>query len=108
MVFSGHPQMWMAENTWFGCFGDVVTFFDEIVPLHFTNWSWCVKRVLYSDLRDVDFSILPFDHLDEVPAKPGLHRPAHLARLEHRDVARGSRRPRGEAALNFFLSRGKP
>jgi aminoglycoside 6-adenylyltransferase len=66
MVLTGHPQAWMADNTWFDRFGSVVTFFDEIVPLHFTNWNWCVKRVLYSDFRDIDFSILPYEHLDEV------------------------------------------
>jgi aminoglycoside 6-adenylyltransferase len=66
MVLTGHPQLWMADNAWFDRFGDVVTFFDEMVHLHFTNWNWCVKRVLYSDFRDIDFSILPYDHLDEV------------------------------------------
>lgn len=68
MVFTQDPGGLMNENTWFNCFGDVVCFFDEIVPLHFTHWSWCVKRVLYADNRDVDFSVLPYPQLDEVLA----------------------------------------
>jgi aminoglycoside 6-adenylyltransferase len=66
MVFVTHPQRMMQDTTWFDRFGTVVSTFDEIVPLHFTHWSWCVKRVLYADQRDMDFSILPYDHLDEV------------------------------------------
>ena len=66
MVFAGDPQRLMQDNTWFERFGEVACFFDEIVPLHFNNWRWCVKRVLYADHRDVDFSILPYDHLADV------------------------------------------
>ncbi len=69
MVFTADPQRWMKDNTWFGCLNAnrrVVCHFNEIVPLHFTNWSWRVKRVLYDDALDVDFSILPFAQLDEV------------------------------------------
>jgi len=66
LVLANDPKGLVTENTWFNRFGNVVCFFDEIVPLHFTNWNWCVKRVLYADNRDVDFSILPYHHLDEV------------------------------------------
>ena len=66
MVLANDPQELVKENTWFHCFGNVVCFFDEIVPLHFSNWNWYVKRVLYTDNRDIDFSILPYHHLDQV------------------------------------------
>jgi aminoglycoside 6-adenylyltransferase len=66
MVLVDDPQAWLDENTWLDRFGEVVCFFEEIVPLHFTSWRWCVKRVLYRDQRDVDFSLLPYLHLDEV------------------------------------------
>lgn len=66
MVFVSDPQAVMEDESWFRRFGDVVCHFNEVVPLNFTNWSWRVKRILYTDQRDIDFSILPNDNLDEV------------------------------------------
>ena len=37
-----------------------------MTELHFASWNWCVKRALFDDHRAVDFSILPYDKLDEV------------------------------------------
>jgi aminoglycoside 6-adenylyltransferase len=68
MLFVDDQQAMMQDDTWTERFGQVICQFDEIVPLHFTNWKWCVKRPLYADLRDVDFSVLPYDRLDEVLA----------------------------------------
>lgn len=66
MVLVGDQDRWMADNAWFERFGAVACHFDEIVPLHFLTWRWCVKRVLYTDHRDVDFSILPYAQVEEV------------------------------------------
>lgn len=66
MIFAADPQAWMADNTWFARFGQPVCYFDEIVPLRFDGWQWCVKRVLYAGGSDVDFSILPYARMDAV------------------------------------------
>ena len=66
MVLADDPLALVAANGWVERFGRVVCSFEEIVPLHFTDWQWRVKRVLYADERDVDFSILPYHRLEEV------------------------------------------
>jgi len=68
MVLVRTPDTFLNENQWLNRFGNVVCAFNYITPLHFTTWDWCVKRILLDDNRDIDFSILPYDHLDEVLA----------------------------------------
>jgi hypothetical protein len=38
----------------------------DTTKLSFVEWDWKVKRVLYENNLDVDFSILPISHLDSV------------------------------------------
>lgn len=68
MLLASDPAILLAENDWVGRFGKAVCVFNEITVLHFVSWNWCVKRVLFEDRRDVDFSILPYDQLDDVLA----------------------------------------
>ena len=62
------PDTFLNDSQWVSRFGNVVCAYNEVTPLHFTSWDWCVKRVLSDDNRDVDFSILPYSHLDEALA----------------------------------------
>lgn len=68
MMLVHTPDVFLSGNQWLNRFGKVVCVFNDVTPLHFTSWDWCVKRVLFDDNRDIDFSILPYDHLDEVLA----------------------------------------
>lgn len=66
MVLADDPYLLLDEATWMDRFGAPVCVFVEVTELHFASWNWCVKRALYDDHRAVDFSILPYDKLDEV------------------------------------------
>ncbi|MBN2305012.1 MAG: aminoglycoside 6-adenylyltransferase, partial [Anaerolineae bacterium] len=66
MLFLHDPVVLLDSRDWLDQFGNVVCVFNEIVPLHFMDWDWRVRRVLYDDRRDVDFSLLPHAWVDEV------------------------------------------
>jgi aminoglycoside 6-adenylyltransferase len=66
MVLANDPYLLLDEATWMDSFGTPVCVFVEVTELRFASWNWCVKRALYDDHRAVDFSILPYDKLDEV------------------------------------------
>lgn len=68
MVLVNDPQSLMDEDGWMGQFGNVICVFNYVTVLHFTDWNWCVKRVLLEDNQDIDLCILPFNRLDEVLA----------------------------------------
>ena len=66
MLLANDPYALLNSAHWLGEFGTPVCAFTEVTVLHFVPWNWCVKRVLYDDNRDVDFSILPYDQLTDV------------------------------------------
>ncbi|MFO7697689.1 MAG: aminoglycoside 6-adenylyltransferase [Anaerolineae bacterium] len=78
MVFAATPDRWLAAGrssanpsavlsaNWLEQFGQPLAVFTEVTPLGGHDWDWCVRRVLYADGRDVDFSILRADRVDEV------------------------------------------
>ncbi|MBN1200627.1 MAG: aminoglycoside 6-adenylyltransferase [Anaerolineae bacterium] len=68
MVLVQTPDLFLKKNQWLGRFGNVVCAYNHITPLYSSSWDWCVKRVLFDDNRDIDFSILPYEHLDEIVA----------------------------------------
>lgn len=39
---------------------------DTVDGMNFGVWNWSVKRVLFDNNLDVDFSILPYEQLDSV------------------------------------------
>ncbi|MHB1317345.1 MAG: aminoglycoside 6-adenylyltransferase [Anaerolineae bacterium] len=80
MVFAITPGRWLAaggssasagavlDAGWLGQFGRPLAVFTEVTPLGGHDWDWSVRRVLYADGRDVDFSILPADRADDAIA----------------------------------------
>jgi aminoglycoside 6-adenylyltransferase len=66
MVLANDPYLLLDDAAWMDRFGTSVCVFVEVTELYFATWNWCVKRALYDDHRAVDFSILPYDKLDEV------------------------------------------
>jgi aminoglycoside 6-adenylyltransferase len=66
MLLANDPQALLSKNHWLEQFGNPVCAFNYVTVLNFVEWNWVVKRVLFDDNRDVDFSILPFDQLDSV------------------------------------------
>ena len=66
MLLVNDPLVLLSENRWLEQFGSPVCAFNEVTVLYFVEWNWVVKRVLFDDNHDVDFSILPYDQLDSV------------------------------------------
>ena len=60
------PQVLCKTNTWFAHLGEAVCMTVEETPLDWLHLTWIVKRVLFADNRAVDFSILPYDRVDDV------------------------------------------
>lgn len=59
------PQVLLKSDTWLTYLGEVVCVTIEETPLHWLHLTWIVKRVLFADNRAVDFSILPYDRVDD-------------------------------------------
>jgi aminoglycoside 6-adenylyltransferase len=68
MVLAHDAQAMMGTDDWLVPLGPLACTFSEVTALPFTDWNWCVKRALLADGRDVDFSIVPFDRLEQVLA----------------------------------------
>lgn len=68
MVLTNESQILLHDNNWLNQFGIPVCTFIEETVLSFVKWNWIVKRVLFDDNRDIDFSILPYDQIDDVLA----------------------------------------
>ena len=54
------------NNDWVNKFGNMICMSNEIINLSWINLIWHVKRILYSDGRAIDFSIEPYDKIDDV------------------------------------------
>lgn len=68
LVLADEPRTLLDDAGWIEQFGAPACTFAEFVPVEFTGWQWFVRRVLYSDLREVDFSLLPHGLLAQVLA----------------------------------------
>jgi aminoglycoside 6-adenylyltransferase len=60
------PQVLLQTDTWLTFFGEAVCGTVEETQLDWLRLTWAVKRVLFADNRAVDFSILPYDRIDDV------------------------------------------
>lgn len=103
MVLAQDPAVWLDDNSWLERFGKPIFIFKEVNQLHFTDWDWCIQRVLYDDSRDIDFSILPDERLEEVlqvnqeilrkgwyvlyDAKPGRLETEVRSQLRHSEIS---------------------
>lgn len=65
MLFVHDVAPLLNTRDWLDPFGHAVCIFNETVPLPY-DWDWHVRRVLYDDYRDIDFSLLPYACLNEV------------------------------------------
>jgi hypothetical protein len=66
LLLADMPNVFMQSDTWLKDIGEVVCVIDEETPLDWVNLTWRVRRVLFADHRAVDFSILPFNRVDDV------------------------------------------
>ncbi|MBE0528333.1 MAG: aminoglycoside 6-adenylyltransferase [Thermoleophilia bacterium] len=66
LLLADTPSDFMQSDNWLDFFGNVVCVVNEETPLDWVNMTWAVKRVLFTDNRAVDFSILPSDRVDDV------------------------------------------
>jgi aminoglycoside 6-adenylyltransferase len=66
VIFHKNPPQLLASTDWFRSFGEVVL--STIEPTAF-DWSR-ERRVLYSDGRDVDFSVFPPDAISFLSGNP--------------------------------------
>jgi len=66
LLLADTPSDFMQSNKWLDFLGEVVCVVIEETPLDWINMTWSVKRILFTDNRAVDFSILPSDRVDDV------------------------------------------
>lgn len=60
------PSDFLRSNQWLDFLGEVVCVVVEETLLDWINLTWAVKRILFTDGRAIDFSILPSDRIDDV------------------------------------------
>ncbi|HNT76187.1 MAG TPA: aminoglycoside 6-adenylyltransferase [Anaerolineae bacterium] len=68
LLFADDPQTLLQSDVWLAFLGEVVCLVVEETPLAWLHLTWSVKRVLFADNRTVDFSMMPYDRLDDVLA----------------------------------------
>jgi hypothetical protein len=74
LLLVDNPQFLLQTDTWLTCFGETVCMTVEENYLDWLQLTWIVKRVLFADNRTVDFSILPYDRIDDVlPLNAEIH-----------------------------------
>ena len=65
MMLAGDPQLLLTDDSWLRRFGEPVCSYVDTTKLDY-EWDWTVKRVLFDNGSDIDFSILPISQLDTV------------------------------------------
>lgn len=65
MLVDDHQSL-LLDDRWLETIGEPVCGYVDTTKLGFVEWDWTVKRVLFDDYHDIDFSILPVIHLDSV------------------------------------------
>lgn len=66
LLLADDPAALIECDDWLHQFGTPVCTTQEVVPLEHLQLVWYVKRPLYADLQAIDFSILPFNRLEDV------------------------------------------
>jgi len=66
MMLVETPQIYLSDDDWLESFEEVACSYIDDMSLGNLDWSWTVKRVLFSNGLDVDFNILPVEYLDSV------------------------------------------
>ncbi len=62
------PQALLRDDAWLNFLGESICIIVEETPLDWIRLTWSVKRVLFTDNRTIDFSIMPYTRLDDVLA----------------------------------------
>ena len=66
LLLADTPNVFMQSDEWLNILGEAVCVIHEETQLEWVNLTWAVKRVLFTDNRAVDFSVLPADRVDDV------------------------------------------
>ena len=66
LLLVDHPQVFLQTDTWLAFLGEIVCAIVEESNLDWMHLTWAVKRVLFADNRTIDFSIMPYDRIDDV------------------------------------------
>lgn len=66
LLFADDPDVFIQTDTWVACFGEIVCVTFEETILDWIHLRWYVKRVLFADNRAIDFSIMPYNRIDDV------------------------------------------
>jgi len=68
LLLAADPPLLLQNDTWPDFLGEIVCAIIEETPLGWLDLAWSTKRVLFADNRAVDFSIMPYDRVDDVLA----------------------------------------
>jgi predicted nucleotidyltransferase len=60
------PRALLDSDSWLASLGETICVVVEETRLDWIHLTWAVKRVLFADSRAVDFSIMPYDRVDDV------------------------------------------
>lgn len=66
LLLADHPQIFLQTDTWLAFLGEIVCVITEETNLDWVHLTWSVKRVLFTDNRTIDFSIMPYDRIADV------------------------------------------
>lgn len=66
LLLVDNPRIFLETDTWLAFLGEIVCTTVEETTLDWLHLTWAVKRVLFVDNRTVDFSIMPYDRVDDV------------------------------------------
>ena len=66
LLLAENPSDFIRSDKWLDFFGEVACAVIEETPLDWVNMTWSVKRILFTDNRAIDFSILPADRVDDI------------------------------------------
>jgi len=66
LLLADNPQAFLQTEAWLTFLGETVCVMVEESNLDWIHLTWSVKRVLFADNRTIDFSIMPYDRIDDV------------------------------------------
>ncbi len=66
LLLVDNPDVFRQTNTWLAFLGEILCEIIEEVYLDWIQLTWYTKRILLTDNRAIDFSIMPYERIEDV------------------------------------------
>jgi aminoglycoside 6-adenylyltransferase len=66
LLLVDNPDVFRQTNIWLAFFGEILCEIVEEVYLDWIKLTWYTKRILLTDNRAIDFSIMPYERIQDV------------------------------------------